>query len=866
MLVAFAALLALAVPARATFTPPDVSQREATALVLGKEVAQIGYIERERRRADVPDDFAASVLIFSRQRLAAADPGVRREAERYGRRILDAGDRTAWLRSWPDPMRVKADIAARSQGEGDLVIAARQAGRLLMFNAALPDFAGTMYDARMPLDVQARRVAYLTHYLDIRDRWTPTFENSCPERGPCRRRDFHEISGQYRYGLEAATEAANLYMPENTRARFIDVTDARGTRAPPSTSAPISTQASQSSGDPPFAALVFIVVGVVAVGLFLLILLFARRGTDGGRSIRHGSAQFAPMQFGMPDPPASLHQGVFLGFSHKLGGQAAVVGRPIVTNPESHALIVAPSGSGKGTKVIVPTLMLYKPSIVVFDPKGENAAITARYRRDQLGHKVHILNPWGELGDLFDGYGFSPATLNPLDVLDRDDRNVVANAQGIANAICFRPEDKNPIWQNQAAALLSSILLWVTDQPGETKTLGRVADLASGGEAGEDLRKSLLPRMIASSSFKGAMRKSIGPFIHMADETYTGVIFNLNEALQFLVDDLLVEATDHSTFDIADLTRADTTVFLVIPPEQIKTKAVWVRLLLASVTGAFRRNRASKTGRRGMFLLDEFPVLGRVEQMIEDLAFMRGYGLDITITVQDLGQLRTHYGEGADTILSNCGWKWFCNVQDLRTAQYVSSALGTTTIDTVSHTAGQGGKGSTTTGEMARALLMPEEVMQLGRNLAIAFNPIGWPHILSLANYWELTARFMQARKPADPYWDADFTKSDPNPFRKADQGDSAGNGQGGQGGQGQGGQSQGGGQKQGGGQDWKDPTAGGMTRAKALDILGLPADATPAQIKKQYYHLAKKVHPDSEGSTVLMQILNAAWDYLRPK
>lgn len=835
-------------------------------MVLGKEAAEIAYIERERRRADVPDDFADSALRFSRQQLAAADPGIRQEAERNARRILQTGDRTAWLRSWPDPMTIKADIAARSRGESDLVVAARQAGRLLMFNAALPDFAGTIYDARMPLDVQARRVAYLTHYLDIRDRWTPTFESSCPDRGPCRRREFHEISGDYRYGLEAATEAANLYLPQNQRAQFVSEASPRSAPATATAASP-PPEYSSSSGDPPFATLAFIALVLVALGVFVWLL--ARGGKDGGRSTRHGSAQFAPMQFGMPDDPASLHHGAFLGFSHRLGDTRGVVGRPIVTTEEAHTLIVAPSGSGKGTSVIVPTLMLYKPSIVVFDPKGENAAITARYRRDQLGHKVHILNPWGELADLFKSYGFSPATLNPLDVLDRDDRNVVATAQGIAAAICFRPDDKSPIWQSSAAALLSSILLWVTDQPGETKTLGRVADLASGGENGEDLRTSLIPKMVASSSFKGAMRKSVGHLLHLADETYTGIIFNLSDALQFLVDDLLVEATDHSTFDIADLTRGETTVFLVIPPDQIKTKAVWVRLLLASVTGAFRQNPASKSGRRAMFLLDEFPVLGRVEQLLEDLAFMRGYGLDLTIAVQDMGQLRGLYGEGADTIVSNCGWKWFCNVQDLKTAQYVSAALGTTTIDTVSHSTGAGGNGSTTTGEMARPLLMPEEVMQLGKGVAIAFNPVTWPHSLRLAKYWELTARFMQARKPTDPYWDADFTKCDPNPFRKAGQDQDDG----GQGSQSQGSHKQGSGQKQGGGggsggggQGWNDPTSGGMTRAKALDILGLPANATQAQIKKQYYHLAKKVHPDSEGSTVLMQILNAAWDYLRDK
>lgn len=763
-LLAFVVAFAAAVPVGATFTPPGISQREATALALGKVAAQIGYIERERRRADVPDDFAASALNFSRQQLAAAEPAIRQEAERYGRRILQAGLSTAWLRSWPDPMTVKADIASRGRGQSDLVIAGRQAGRLLMFNAALPEFAGTIYDARMPPDVQASRVAYLVHYLDIRDRWTPRFEKACPDSGPCRRREFHEISGNYRYGLDAATEAANRYLPAEQRAQFIDVTDSRGTRTPAPTPPP---QASTTSSDQFWLDWSFPLLGAFAILLLVAFFRFLLRETESKPpSTAYGSATFAKPETGLP-PPEKLFRGTFFGFSYQDDEQKEPMAKPIVSEPENHTLIVAPTRTGKGTRVIVPTLLLCQSSLITLDPKGENAAITARYRRDQLGHTVHIVNPWGSHAALFESLGFGPATINPLDVLDRDDPGVAATAKAIAQAICIRPSETNTVWQNQAAALMTALLLWVTDQPGETKTLGRIADLVSGGPDGEDLRKRVIPQMVASSSFEGAMRKSIGQLGNLADETYSGVIFNLTEALQFLVDPLMVKATNHSTFDLADLTEEGATVYLVIPDEQLRTQATWVKLLLEAVTRTFKRHKPQAKGRRGMFLLDEFPALGRVDNFVTDVAVISGSGLDITIAVQDLSQLESLYGKAAGTILSNCGWKWFCNVQDLQTAEYVSKMLGTATQATESQTIGQN-NASTAYGETARPLRTPDEVMAMGKEYAVVFRPGGRPHAVATCDYWQLKGRVASLLKGGPGYDVPDLDAVDANPYRTA--------------------------------------------------------------------------------------------------
>src|SRR5437867_12824388 len=118
------------------------------------------------------------------------------------------------------------------------------------------------------------------------------------------------------------------------------------------------------------------------------------------------------------------------------GGGDVVWGKhqsaPIGSTPENHSLIVARTGTGKGARVGIPTLLRnVMSSCLCVDPKGENAAITARARQNPFpgfSQTVHIVNPWGELGAHFQSLGFPPASYNPLDILDRDDPTAVATA------------------------------------------------------------------------------------------------------------------------------------------------------------------------------------------------------------------------------------------------------------------------------------------------------------------------------------------------------------------------------------------------------------------------------------------------------
>jgi type IV secretory pathway TraG/TraD family ATPase VirD4 len=601
-----------------------------------------------------------------------------------------------------------------------------------------------------------------------------------------------------------------------------------------------------------------LLIAVIAVPLWLL-FRFGKAAPPKDLpplSDNYGTASYAEMRPLMPNIHYGL-KGVFFGKSSAPELEKVPLadqpGAPVLSTPEHHTLIVARTRTGKGTRVIVPTLLRYAGSAIVIDPKGENAAITARVRAGLLAQAVHVINPWGEVATTFKARGLTPATFNPLDVLVRDDPNAVAVAQALAGAVCpASPADKDRYWQGSAANVLAAVFLWIADQPGEQKTLARAREIVSLSR--KDFTEGYLVKMAASSAFGGAIREMVSPYLDLAQETYSGIMSNLSENTKFLSDPQVKAATATSSFDMADLIRGPVTVYLVIPPDRIDTQRTWLRLMTTAAMHTFKRHPLEgRPAHRCMILMDEFPALGRIEDMPRDIATMSGYGIDFTLIVQGLDQLKDIYGAAAGTILSNCAYKWFCNVNDLESAKYLSDTLGKQTVRTIgrgeNQNEGPGGAGkgeSVNYGETGRPLLMPDEVLSLGRDVAIVLNPEGRPHYLRPVDYWQIPEAFasLAATYPM-LYWQPPLAYDD-NPYfvRRGNE-------------EGEGRQD---------GQRKADPpktASGPMSRRRALSILDLTEGATPAEIIAAHRRLIKKLHPDTGGSNGVAQLLNEARDVL---
>lgn len=752
--------------------------------VIAYSLTNIALIERERARRDVPDDFAQEHLALAQQRLtenlALADRSgqgraIRQDAQRSANRIISATPRTDYLESYPEPQRVRTDLAASSAGISDAALTGRQAGRMAMLGSSLEGLQGNTAESRWPADVTQRIRLYWLHFHDLRARIEPTFTDSCPRwQFWCRTRaqEYNRARGSYQHDLAQAQETAALYFPEGFRDRFVDSTGVGGSRRDHAVyqeelRSERAAREREQGGGVSIGAVVFwgsaIVFGLVVIGA-----IFGGLRRPGGDnrpplSDNYGSAEWGPMSNSYS--PLDPLRGVFLGkYAFANHDTPQVKTPPVFTKPEAHTLIMAPTRTGKGTRIIVPTLLRYGGSIVVIDPKGENAAITGRQR--QVVGPVHVLNPWGVLASELAERGLAPARYNPLDAIRRDDRDAASIAHTMAETICARTGDpKNAYWEGGATAILTAVFLWLADQ-GDAKTLARARQIVTLPV--DRLQREFFIPMAASSAFGGAIAENIGPFLTEDSRDVPAILRTLAEATRFISDERLKEATAESTFDLRTLPHRLESVYLVIPPDKMKIQGTWLRLMLAAAAHAFRTATPRAQG-RGMLLIDELPALGRIPDLPTDLATMSGYGLDYTLAVQDLGQLKSIYGEDSRTILANCGWKWLCNVRDFDTAKYVSDTLGQRTVGTVNVNEGTTGQGDATSGkaygEMGRALLTPDEVMQLGRERAIVLPPTGRPFQTWGIDYTAILDEFTTYRETAMQAFYAGPLIIDPNPY-----------------------------------------------------------------------------------------------------
>ena len=159
-----------------------------------------------------------------------------------------------------------------------------------------------------------------------------------------------------------------------------------------------------------------------------------------------------------------------------------------------HLLTVAATRSGKGVGTIMPNLLNYPHSVVVTDPKGENYYVTARYRREKLGHEVVVLDPF----ELTKPINHEVWAFNPLDMIDLSGNSYVEMAMMMADMMIVRQgTGGDPHWNLEAKALLYTFILHAANHEDPSRRhlieVRRLLTLGQGGDgrrAGSDDGKS----------------------------------------------------------------------------------------------------------------------------------------------------------------------------------------------------------------------------------------------------------------------------------------------------------------------------------------------------------------------------------------
>ena len=395
-------------------------------------------------------------------------------------------------------------------------------------------------------------------------------------------------------------------------------------------------------------------------------------------------------------------------------------------NGPEHIAAIAPTRSGKGVGLVVPTLLSWPHSVVVNDQKGELWNLTAAWRKQEAGNAVMKFDPGAAEGSV----GF-----NPLEEIRLGTIHEVGDVQNLVT-ILVDPEGKGLVdhWAKTAHAFLTGAVLHVLYKARAQGKTGCLPDVANALSDPDQRIESLYYEMIANSWAEGGkthptIASAARDMMNRPDEERGSVLSTAMSFLSLYRDPLVARNVARSSFKVSDLMnhRRPVTLYLVVRAEDKDRMRPLMRLIVNQLVRVLLRPEITFVeGRpqpphkhRLLLMLDEFPSYGKLEVFQEALAYIAGYGIKAYLIMQDMSQLWGAYGKD-ESITSNCHVRIAYAPNRIETAEWLSRMVGTATIVKEDITTSGKRFGAVLTQvaktyrQVQRPLLTADEIMRLG--------------------------------------------------------------------------------------------------------------------------------------------------------
>ena len=399
----------------------------------------------------------------------------------------------------------------------------------------------------------------------------------------------------------------------------------------------------------------------------------------------------------------------------------------------THILVFAPTQSGKGAGVVLPTLLTWPHSVLVHDVKIENWNLTAGARKRM-----------GQLCLKFEPASAEPglARFNPLAEVRLRTPYEVRDVQNIVKLL-IDPYGAGPPdhWERAGSEAFEAFILHALYE-GHEPSLAGVADLLFDPD--RTVNETMEHLMHAEHDPTGTMgwrdrrgnptrthrfiAGGMRGLLDIAEKERSSIISEVKGFLGLYRDPVVAANTAVSDFRIDDLVnhRRPLSLYIAVTVADQKRMKPLFRLVLAQILNRlterleYRDGRAVPAGKRPLLMMiDEFPTLGRLDMLAEALSLIAGYGIKACLIAQDMKQIYKAYGHD-ETITSNCDTRVAYRPNSFETAQLLSQVIGQTTVRHAHRTV-SGAGASVSEPEVARPLLAPDEALRLGDDEALIF-------------------------------------------------------------------------------------------------------------------------------------------------
>lgn len=390
--------------------------------------------------------------------------------------------------------------------------------------------------------------------------------------------------------------------------------------------------------------------------------------------------------------------------------------------------LAAPTRSGKGVGIVIPNLLHYRDSCVCLDIKGENFDMTSGFRA-KCGQKIFKFAPDDENG--------MTECWNPMDYVRPETRLRTSDILKIANILY--PPNPEEVWNATATNLFLGLSLYIMDTPKELKdgnfniaTIKKYATSLPCLKDTDTFNKYVAERASFGTPLHESTIDCLSKFAETTDKLRGSILISFDSPLSCFIDPITAAATRKSTFDFRNVRKQRMTIYVVIKPSSIDRfggflNLFFQQLLLENLSVLPQDDPTLKY--QCLLLMDEFTAMGRVSIIEKASAYMAGYNMRLLLIFQSKSQVedkKLYDVTGASTMLTNMALQIIYAPRDQKDAEDYSKMLGDMTEKSVSKSRsaggginGKGGGGSDSTSDQRRAVLLPQEIKDIGIAKAI---------------------------------------------------------------------------------------------------------------------------------------------------
>lgn len=400
-------------------------------------------------------------------------------------------------------------------------------------------------------------------------------------------------------------------------------------------------------------------------------------------------------------------------------GQRFPSGEPVTFHGDEHILLIGPTRCGKGRRLLAPNLILHpEHSALVVDPKGELARWTGNYRAEQ-GHEVVYLDPFGVLKGK-EGENISHG-FNPLLALDPESDDFIDDAMGIAEALVMI-ESQDSHWSASAQDLVAGLVMYLCVEARKNNVTPLIRDVRNFLTGGTEKLSDDVGGIVGEEGCHEGIIAKLEKFREaQGNKELASVISTAQTQTRFLDSPPIIRELGRGDLDFEAMKIRPMTVYLIIPPYRLTTHAKWLRLVIGSAIRSMQKSLRPTNRPAVLFILDEFPQLGRMESIETSMALNAGFGIKIVAVVQHMKQLEFHYKENWETFLSGGVIASF-GPRDIFTSERLSQLSGQEYVTVTSTTRTASGR-SETENKQLQATFLPHHFRMMKRGELVLFLP-----------------------------------------------------------------------------------------------------------------------------------------------